>query len=115
MTISLLHIVVPTVLALVVLIVYTNLCKKKVLEEISQLKAQLEKMGNVSVSELPQAELVKNSTIRPEEEIMTENDETEEEKDALEIITMDGDASVYNTGKSGKIYTKEELELLIKE
>ena len=47
MTISLLHIVVPTVLALVVLIIYMSICKKKILEEISQLKAQLEILDNV--------------------------------------------------------------------
>ena len=40
---------------------------------------------------------------------------TEEKQDAADETECEAEASAYNTGKSGKIYTKEELELLIKE
>lgn len=115
MTISLLHIVVPTVLALAVLILYMTSCKNRILKEISQLKAQLEKLENIPASDIPEKAEEPIRTVQTETETLTEENEKIEEKDAPEPETAENDASTYNTGKSGKIYTKEELELLIKE
>lgn len=121
MTVSLLYIVVPTILVLAVLIFYMNFCNKRILKELGELKDQLEKMDNVTASLEPVAEL--QSVVEQEEE-PSEKTETvlcfeevgeSEEKDAVTENDMDETASAYNTGKSGKIYTKEELELLIKE
>lgn len=119
MTISLLYIVVPTILVLAVLIYYINSRNKVVMKEIGELKTQLEKMDNVPVSlnqDLYQ-ESDKNYDLEGDAEEKIEAKETgeEEEKDAVGDSITDNAASAYNTGKSGKIYTKEELELLIKE
>lgn len=116
MTISLLHVVVPTLLALVVLILYINASRKHVLKEIGELKAQLEKLDNVPgpvVQAEPAAET--DAVSEPEEQIAVKEDEEKEEKDEPAEEMTEAGASEYNTGKSGKIYTKEELELLIKE
>ena len=112
MTISLLHIVVPTILVTAVLIVYMNSCKKRVLEEIGELRAQLEKLDNGSEPYAVQDVPVTVET-PPAAEVLIE--EKTEEKDTDEPADVEDDVSAYNTGKSGKIYTKEELELLIKE
>ena len=116
MTISLLHIVVPTVLVLVVLILHINSRSKRMLNEIAELKTQLAKLENVSV--VPeQVQVVKEEPQEePAQEEPIQEPETEiENQDAEAEITIEPEASKYNTGKSGKIYTKEELELLIKE
>ena len=102
MTISLLHIVVPTVLVLVVLILHINSRSKRMLNEIAELKTQLAKLENVSV-------------VPEQVQVVKEEPQEEPAQDAEAEITIEPEASKYNTGKSGKIYTKEELELLIKE
>lgn len=124
MTISLLHIVVPTILVLVILILYINSSGKKVTREIGELRTQLEKMDNLTVT-MPPAEMqhesfvqVQDVTERVEESAEQKETGPKEEKDAVKDVkekNTDIAASAYNTGKSGKIYTKEELELLIKE
>ena len=121
MTVSLLYIVVPTILVLAVLIFYINSRNKKVMKEIGELKTQLEKMDNVPVSHVSAA-IQQDGDEQIQDELETTEEQPElketgivEEKDAVEEQSADVAASAYNTGKSGKIYTKEELELLIKE
>ena len=107
-------ILLQTLLILGVLILYINSRSKRVIKEVASLKEQLETLGNVSVvpeevktEAIPQAEPVQEEQImEPDVEIETQD---------AEEPAADTDASAYNTGKSGKIYTKEELELLIKE
>ena len=121
MTVSLLYIVVPTILVLGVLIFYINSRNKVVMKEIGELKTQLEKMDNVPVPQVTDAvqqtvpEQLQDVYENTEEQTETEGDGNKEEKDAVDDQITDIAASAYNTGKSGKIYTKEELELLIKE
>jgi hypothetical protein len=78
-------------------------------DELGELRKQLEQLSNMSA---PAAEKK-----RPEPECQIADVETdkEEKEDAEVPAETDTAASKYNTGKSGKIYTKEELELLIKE
>jgi hypothetical protein len=89
------------------------------MKEIGELKTQLEKMDNVPV--FPNQDLNQESDKDydpegdAEETIEAKETGEEEEKDAAVDSITDSAASAYNTGKSGKIYTKEELELLIKE
>ena len=112
MTISLLHIVVPTILVLVVLIAYMNSRNKRVMKEIGSLRTQLEKLDNASELPVKKAEPVK---VEEPEALAEETVLIEEEKEDAAAEITEPEASKYNTGKSGKIYTKEELELLIKE
>ena len=116
MTISLLHIVVPTILILVVVILYINSSKKQVMKELAELKTQLEKLDNVPAVSAPESVPVSKKA-EPEvtEQVPVRADENEEKKDEPAEGLKEPDASEYNTGKSGKTYTKEELELLIKE
>ena len=113
MIISLLPIVVPTILILAVLILVVNSRNKRVMDEIGGLKEQLEKLDNrpaaspVTAVKMEQAE-------EPVSEPVVGVNENEEQDAPVDEQTEPG-ASAYNTGKSGKIYTKEELELLIKE
>ena len=112
MIISLLHIVVPTILILVILIPYINSCSRRIMDELRDIRTQLEQLDNVS-ARVP--EKVKEEPEAPAGDVLIDNNNEKEEQDA---VTEDGPevaASEYNTGKSGKIYTKEELELLIKE
>lgn len=111
MLISLLLIVVPTVLILAILIPFINSRSKRVMDELGALKTQLEQLGNVSV---PAAEKTSAEPDYPEPPVQADDD-NEEEQDAEMDAAADIPASPYNTGKSGKTYTKEELELLIKE
>jgi len=110
MLISLLLIVLPTVLIIAILIPFINSSNKKVLNELEELRQQLEQLGNVPT---PVTENKKMGPVCTEPEKQAE-DSNEEEMDA-EITEQEITASAYNTGKSGKVYTKEELELLIKE
>lgn len=110
MLISLLLYALPTVLIIAVLIPFVNTSNKRIMNELEELKMQLEQLSNVSA---PAAEKTAEEPVRPEPEIQAD-DSKEEEKDA-EITGQEIAASAYNTGKSGKTYTKEELELLIKE
>jgi hypothetical protein len=91
------------------------------MKEISKVKIQLENMDNVPVaseSAVADHRCEKNGNVKP----VTAEDRAEvretgenDKKDAVRLSSTDVAASAYNTGKSGKIYTKEELELLIKE
>ena len=110
MLISLLLFALPTVLIIAILIPFINSSNRRVLNELEELKLQLEQLSNVSA---PVPEKNVEAPVRPEPEIQAEDIE-KEEKDA-EITEQEIAASAYNTGKSGKTYTKEELELLIKE
>lgn len=121
MTVSLLYIVVPTILVLAVLILYMNSRNRAIMKEIGELKTQLEKMDNVPDSRTHaavQQEVHEQTQDMPEDvkgDSEVKGTGEKEEKDAVEDNITDIAASAYNTGKSGKIYTKEELELLIKE
>ncbi len=116
MTISLLHIVVPTILILVVVILYINSSKKQLMKEIASLKTQLEKLDNVpSAAAVEQISVNEKTEIETSEPVEVKADENKETKDEPADENAVSGASEYNTGKSGKIYTKEELELLIKE
>ena len=116
MNISLLHIVVPTLLVLVVLILYINSSKKQMIKEIRELKTQLEKLERIPETavkvETPVDEIAEDE---PAVQIAVGEDDKKEEKDGPADNMTEAGASEYNTGKSGKTYTKEELELLIKE
>lgn len=111
MLISLLLIALPTVLIIAILIPFINSSNKRVLNELEELKMQLEQLSNVSA---PVPEKNAETPVRPEPEIQAEDNNEKEEKDAADDV-QEIAASEYNTGKSGKTYTKEELELLIKE
>lgn len=116
MTISLLHIVVPTLLVLVVMILYINASKKQMLNEIRELKTQLEKLENVPGAAVEAEPSVKiKAEDEPAVQIAVSDKIEKEEKDEPADNMTEVGASEYNTGKSGKTYTKEELELLIKE
>jgi len=110
MLISLLLIAVPTILILAVLIPYINSRNKRIIDEISGLKAQLEQLDALSAPEN-----IKTERKQTVPEIMEDSTKEKEEQDADQDIAETVDASEYNTGQSGKIYTKEELELLIRE
>lgn len=86
------------------------------MREMSELKTQLETLSAVSV--VPEKDRTETEvSIEPvqEEQIETTDNTEIEKQDAEADIKTEPEASAYNTGKSGKIYTKEELELLIKE
>ena len=115
---SFLYIVVPTVLILVVVILLFNSRSKRMMKEMTNIRTQLESLENKA----PQAEQIQPAEEKaaapaeePEKEPEPEPEREEEIKDAPEETQKETEASAYNTGKSGKIYTKEELELLIKE
>lgn len=112
MNISLLHIILPTILVLAVLIIYMNSCSKRILKEIGELRAQLERPAGVSDTSAVREDLAEEIPLAEEK---SPAEEQVKEQDAPEPVTEEQDASEYNTGKSGKIYTKEELEILIKE
>ncbi len=112
MLISLLLIIVPTILTLAVLIPFINSRNKRILDEIGELKAQLEQKN---ILQAPENTNVVEEPEQPEPEIQVDVIEEKEEQDAGNTEITEPQASAYNTGKSGKIYTKEELELLIKE
>ncbi len=115
MTISLLHIIVPTILVLVVLILYINSSRKQVSKEIGELRTQLEQLDDVpELKTAAAAELIEDKAPAEEIAVQESSEKIEEQDDPADTITEAG-ASEYNTGKSGKIYTKEELESLIKE
>lgn len=115
MTISLLHIVVPTLLVLAILILYINASKKQLQKEIRELKTQLEKLENIPETAVKVEDTVEEITENePAVQIAVETDKKEEKDEPADTISEAG-ASEYNTGKSGKTYTKEELESLIKE
>lgn len=116
MTISLLHIVVPTLLVLVIMILYINASKKQLLKEIRELKNQLEKLDNVPGAAVKAENLAaEKAEDEPAVQIAVIADNEKKEKDEPANNVNAAGASEYNTGKSGKTYTKEELELLIKE
>ena len=113
MGISLLYIIVPTILVLIVLIIYIHSRTKDMKDEIGVIRAQLEKLDNIP-ADLRETAGENSAVIVPvieEKQPGDENELTDAYTDSLEEVK----ASAYNTGKSGKIYTKEELELLIKE
>lgn len=117
-------------LALLIFILFTNNRHKKQMDELMKIRQQLEMLNNIHVREPvedkedepgEQAEGVisekEGSTEEAsQEQAVTEIIQlTEEKQDAEENEKGTSEASTYNTGKSGKVYTKEELELLIKE
>ena len=113
MSINVLYIIVPTILILIVLIFFVHSRTKDMKDEIATIRTQLEKLDNASVDSGEDTG-EKTAVIVPEVEEKTP-ELVNEEKDANTDGLNEPAASAYNTGKSGKIYTKEELELLIKE
>ena len=113
MGISLLYIIVPTILILIVLILYIRSRTKDMKDEIGAIRTQLEKLENLP-ADSPETAGDKSAVIVPVVEEDKPGDGIEL-TDACKDNQKEVEASAYNTGKSGKIYTKEELELLIKE
>ena len=103
---------VPVLLILLVLVLVVNSRHKKQMAAIEEIRQQLDEMTVHPV----QTEETDCDEGPVEEQVVTEIAQlTEEKKGAGENEEETSEASAYNTGKSGKIYTKEELELLIKE
>lgn len=106
--------------AAAVFLLFINSRHKKQMDELRRIRQQLEDLKDVPVSVREEviAEMAEEQSpqILPQKETATKIIElTEEKQDAEEMVTETPEASTYNTGKSGKVYTKEELELLIKE
>jgi len=96
----------------VILMLFISNRNKRQMKELERIVHQLDDMTTApddSPEEEPEQET-------PQENAVAEIIElTEEKQDAAGDRVCDVEASAYNTGKSGKVYTKEELELLIKE
>lgn len=105
------------VLPLLILVLFINSRHKKLMAAIRQLGEQLDEVKSYAA---PVDQAVKTDEAKCAEKSVQESavaeivQLTEEKQDAV-IKGEENAASAYNTGKSGKIYTKEELELLIKE
>ena len=109
---SFILILLAMVIVMAVLMLFISRKNKRQMKELEHIAQQLDDMKTVP-AEMPEEE---PETEVPQETAVTEIIElTEEKQDAAIEQKCDVEASAYNTGKSGKIYTKEELELLIKE
>lgn len=122
MIISLLMIAILIVILLIVFMIVSRNDHKRQMMELSDIRHRLEELETAvpepeceTVSE-PDTEVTENEEGISQEQAVTEIIElTEEKQDAEETDKKEPQASTYNIGKSGKVYTKEELELLIKE
>ena len=91
---------------------------KKATMQIDELRKIRQYLEAEALEEQPAEESAQEIPVQdvPEEPEAEQNDSViEEMTDAPNNPQEASEASKYNTGKSGKIYTKEELELLIKE
>lgn len=101
--------------AVVVLLVQLNKKVKIQTDELEKTRQCLEQMES---TEIPKADVVAEETAQPEPQVISEvltEPIIEERQDVEAEVENQPEASTYNTGKSGKVYTKEELELLIRE
>ena len=99
-----------------VMMLFVSSRHKKQMEAFTQINQQLKNLEAGSGSEIREPYAEEESQDNQAAEVALIAAITEEEKkDASEDMSEDTEASAYNTGTSGKIYTKEELELLIKE
>lgn len=106
--------------AVIVLLVQLNKKVKKQTDELQKTRQCLEQMEpsanqNIETFEEPTAGTCDIQQIISEESDDSDERIIEEEQDAPIEHGQIPEASAYNTGKSGKVYTKEELELLIRE
>lgn len=109
----LLAVAIPVIV--IVLLVQLNKKATKQLDELGKIRQCLEAKAP---EQQPDAKSLQEITaqVMPEEPEAEQNDSMiEEMTDAPKNPQEALEASKYNTGKSGKVYTKEELELLIKE
>lgn len=109
-------------IVMAVLMLFISRRHRKQMDELHSIKEQLENLEAVPVS-APEEAVEKAAEAIAEEqpaqelpqEDAAEEIEIVDEKQDAEGEKQIPEASPYNTGKSGKVYTKEELELLIKE
>lgn len=121
-------------IALLVLMLFINNRHKKQMDELMKIRQQIEVLNSIPVKEpvadetIRDGESADDSVCEAEDSEVTRDDAASQEQAVTEIIQLTeekqdaeekekelSEASTYNTGKSGKVYTKEELELLIKE
>lgn len=100
-------------LALLIIILFINSRHKKQMDELMEIRQQFEVLNDIPVRESATDEDTRESE-SSQEQAVTEIIQLTEERQGAEEKEI-SEASAYNTGKSGKTYTKEELELLIKE
>lgn len=101
--------------AVVVLLVQLNKKVKIQTDELEKTRQCLEQMES---TDLPKTDDRTKEMERQEPQVISEvlTEPTIEERQDVEAeVEIQPEASTYNTGKSGKVYTKEELELLIRE
>ncbi|MBP3385005.1 MAG: hypothetical protein J6M22_06045 [Firmicutes bacterium] len=99
---------------MIVLLLFIGSRYKKQMASIEQINQQLTNLAAVPADEQTEASVEDASEVE-QTAVDLIAAITEEKQDAREDVKEESEASAYNTGKSGKIYTKEELELLIKE
>ena len=108
---SFILILISMLIVMAVLMLFINSRHKKQMNSLMQLQEQQQDLKAV-----PAGAPVTGTDVSLQKQAAAEIIElTEDKKDAESDGKPETEASAYNTGNSGKIYTKEELELLIKE
>jgi len=110
---------VAVIVAVIVLLVQINKKAKMQVVELQKTRQCLERIESPERN-VTQSPAVTELEASPAEEITesrpdVSTDVNIREQDVSEETAEKPEASPYNTGISGKIYTKEELELLIRE